>query len=61
MDVTTDLLPAERVGQMPTLRDVFIMPDVPASELPTIREETLREGIFTLTESDNGDGTFDLT
>ena len=46
---------------MPTLRDVFIMPDVPASELPTIREETLREGIFTLTESDNGDGTFDLT
>ena len=37
------------------------MPDVPASELPTIREETLREGIFTLTESDNGDGTFDLT
>lgn len=46
---------------MPPLPDVFIVPDVPASELPAMRQETEAEGIFTLTESDNGDGTFDVT
>jgi|KBSSwiS6_1023812.scaffolds.fasta_scaffold21939_2 hypothetical protein len=46
---------------MPTLPDVFIVPDVPASELPAMRKETELEGLFTLTESDNGDGTFDVT
>lgn len=46
---------------MPTLPDVFIVPNVPADELPDMQRETDLEGIFTMTTKGNDDGTFDVT
>jgi hypothetical protein len=46
---------------MAKLPDVFIQPNVPASEIPAIEQETADEGEFDLTKKSNGDGTFDLT
>lgn len=45
---------------MAKLPDVFIQPNVPASEIPAIEQETKDEGEFDLVKRPNDDGTFDL-